>query len=80
MISILLCSMFGEGIDIINKDKVMEALRANLPTADQATIDRLAQETVSDASAILHSIIRQKSLQERQLLYKKNSSEELKEK
>jgi len=72
--------MFGEGIDIINKDKVMEALRANLPTADQATIDRLAQETVSDASAILHSIIRQKSLQERQLLYKKNSSEELKEK
>ncbi|HMM20046.1 MAG TPA: hypothetical protein PKA10_04850 [Selenomonadales bacterium] len=60
---------------MIDKAKVMDAFKANLPAADQATVERLAQETISDASAILHSIIRQKALQERQLLYKKSSSE-----
>ncbi|HMM20376.1 MAG TPA: hypothetical protein PKA10_06525 [Selenomonadales bacterium] len=57
---------------MIIRQKVAEAIKAILPMADAATIDRLAQETITDAEAIIYSLIRQKSLQERELIYRRN--------
>lgn len=59
-------------IRMISKQKVVEAIKGILPMADEATIDRLAQESITDAEAILYSLIRQKSLQEREIMYRRN--------
>ena len=59
-------------IRMINKQKVVEAIKGILPMADEAAIDRIAQESITDAEAILYSLIRQKSLQEREIIYRRN--------
>lgn len=57
---------------MIDKQKVMDVIKGMLPMADETTIERLAQETITDAEAILYSLIRQKSLQEREIIYRRN--------
>lgn len=51
---------------MINKPDIIDAFKVRLPNANEAVLDRLAEETIYDATMIIQSIIRQKSRQEQE--------------
>ena len=60
---------------MIDKDKVVELVKSQLPQADDEIIQNITNDVVRDAEAVIRSMIRQAVAQEREHLYRRNSKD-----
>jgi hypothetical protein len=56
---------------MISKDEVGQIVRAYLPRAEAAVIERIVDDIVQVAEVIIHSMVRKAVAQERDKLYQK---------
>ncbi len=54
---------------MINKDSVIALIRAQIPRADDDVVENIAAEIIQDAEAIIHSMVRQATSQEKENQY-----------
>lgn len=60
---------------MIEKDKIMELIKSQLPQAENETVEEIAVSIIQDVEAIVHSMVRQAVSQEREHLYRRNNKD-----
>lgn len=60
---------------MIDRGKLQELIKANLPQAHEELVAEIANDVIRDAEAIIHSMVRQAVNQERENLYRKKSKD-----
>jgi len=57
---------------MIDKNTVFALVKSQLPLAEAAIVENITQDIVRDGEAVLHSMVRQATAQERENLFMKN--------
>ena len=58
---------------MINKNRVMELVKSQLPQANSEVLENISVNVIQDAEAIIHSMVRQATSQEKENQYWKNN-------
>ena len=58
---------------MINKNRVMELVKSQLPQANSEVLENISASVIQDAEAIIHSMVRQATSQEKENQYWKNN-------
>ncbi len=54
---------------MINKNSIMALIRAQIPQANDDVVESIAADIIQDAEAIIHSMVRQATSQEKESQY-----------
>jgi hypothetical protein len=58
---------------MINKDRIIELIKAQLPQVSNEVIETIAANIIQDVEAVIHSMVRQATSQEKENQYWKNN-------